>query len=125
MTDIKIDPDAMKGLVLKAILESWDDDTRNQLVTDALSSLMSEKVGGNSWDRNSGRTVFESIIRQSMSEAAHKVVREMLLENEELQQKIRDAATPLINSVFDEDGLYIDDQIAKAVVSTIKELRSR
>lgn len=117
-TEIKIDPDAMKALVLKAILDSWDDATRDQLVTDALASLLKDKEGS-SWDRNS-ITVIESIMKSAMREACMKAVREIIDSSPKLQTKIKEFVTPLVDTVLSQNIAFFEQAVAEALVDKIR-----
>jgi hypothetical protein len=121
MTDFKIDPDAMKGLVLKAILESWDEETRNQLVSDAIGSLLKEKADGRSY--GNGPTVIESIVRDAMRTAARTAVTEIVDASAELKKIIRDAVAPVVDTALGDGTINLDSLVAEALVAKIKEGR--
>lgn len=119
MTEIKINPDAMQALVLKAILDSFDEETRNQLITDAIADLL-KKSG-----RYNDSAPIEGIVRNAVYQASEKAVRQMVEESSEIQARITEVATPILDTVLaaGTEGLNIDERVVEALVAEIRKRR--
>jgi hypothetical protein len=118
MAELKIDTDSMKALVLKAILESWTPEQRDQLVMDAMSYLLTDKADRNDYSRNP-QTVIDRILKQAVAVAAEQVVKELI------EEQYKDKLVELIDPKLAEIAAFvnINDALANAITTALREKR--
>lgn len=82
---MNIDDTAMKSVVAKAILDSLTPEVKATLITNAIASVISEKVSTS----YNAPTVLQYAFNQAVRNVAEQVARDMLADDQVLKEKLK------------------------------------
>lgn len=112
-----IDPEAMKHIVAHAILEHMGTQSRDALITEALTYLITPPK--DAYGRNSGHSPLQTAFNQAIQAAAFETVKDVLTQpayKDMVETAIRDA---VVKSLADKAGL--SNAIGYAVGQVIED----
>lgn len=119
MTEIKLDSNAVQSIVARALLEELGEETRNNLIQQALTYLISEPEK-NFYGRPGGKSPLQTAFEKAAVEVANSYVIE-LFKKDEFRRNIDRAVLKFVQDKFKEtDWLY--DSIGQAVGNQVGAL---
>lgn len=98
--EIKIDGEAAASLASKAIFDSLDQATRDDVVKQALQYLMTPKKS-DTWSSTPGKTPLQEAFDQAIWQVATKVVRDRVENDPEVTARVNELLGPLITKAID------------------------
>lgn len=124
--EIKLDGDAVASIAATAIFEAMDIDTRNSVIQQALSYLLTPaQVTSGYNNRGASETPLQQAFNQGVRDATFKLVREYITESEEIKQGILSMLGPLITAALEgEASVYrygLSESIGHAVGQWLAE----
>ena len=107
--NVTINEEAMRVLVQKAIFDSMDPSTRDELVSRAIADLIAPQA--DSWAR--GRSKLQDIFQQATAEIARDVVRAQLATDASFKAQLADIVARALEKAL------ATDQIVDSVTASI------
>lgn len=110
--DISINADDVSAIASKAIFETLSQQARDDILQKAVSSLLTPSRSGYG---ATSQTPLQIAFENAIATAAHKVVRERLLEDPEVAAGIDRLLGPLLASAMSAEAAHHDTSLADAV----------
>jgi hypothetical protein len=114
----QIDSQAVQGIVTKAILDGFTSEQRNDLVTQAITHILSTPTDTPSGYGYKKQTVIEEAVGNAVRRSAVDVVREMLTEEPYLTQ-MRDSLTEAVANALS-DNSAIQEAVAYGLATKLR-----
>lgn len=99
---ITVPADAMKAIVVKALLDSWSPEQRDAVLAQAVASLLNDKADARSFSSNSP-TVLQAAANDAMRLAAGDVIRTQLKDGP-WAERLQDEVMAALKSLFETEG---------------------
>jgi hypothetical protein len=111
--DFKVPDDQMKEIVSAAIMRSIDQQTRDALITDAVTYLLTPKKR-DAW--GTGRSPLQDMFREAVASCARDMVREQIKTDPQFSAQVQAVVAQAAMKLFtDKDKLV--DKVANAIES--------
>jgi hypothetical protein len=111
---IQWNEEQLKGIVSEALLRSLDENTREVLIRDAITYLLTPKEKVNMY--SSDRTPLQSTFYYAVEQVAHKVIRELLTQEDgPYWARFRGAVQQAFDKVFADPNSQLTDRLAGAI----------
>ncbi len=85
--DVRLDDDAMRGIITKAIVDSLTPERREALIAAAIKELLEKDSSASRY--GSSKTKLQSIFDMAALDVAREVARDVMSKDEAIKEKIR------------------------------------
>lgn len=123
MDGIKIEGGAMESLVAKAVIDAMTPEAQQELITNAVKSLLMQDIPANPNDRYSQVKIsrVQSMFNTAAQQVAEKIIRDELANSEEFKVQIKMLFGEIAEKLFNnqETRKTLIDKIADAVGQNI------
>lgn len=123
MDGIKIEGGAMESLVAKAVIDAMTPEAQQELITNAVKSLLMQDIPANPNDRYSQVKIsrVQSMFNTAAQQVAEKIIRDELANSEEFKVQIKMLFGEIADKLFNnqETRKTLIDKIADAVSQNI------
>ncbi len=123
MDGIKIEGGAMESLVAKAVIDAMTPEAQQELITNAVKSLLMQDIPANPNDRYSQAKIsrVQSMFNTAAQQVAEKIIRDELANSEEFKVQIKMLFGEIAEKLFNnqETRKTLIDKIADAVSQNI------
>jgi uncharacterized membrane-anchored protein YjiN (DUF445 family) len=96
--DLRVNDDAMKSLVAKAIMDSLTQENREKLITDAITQTLTKPEGGNSYAPK--RSPLQQAFDNAVETEARKYAAQVVSEDETFKARIRQLFADVADKLF-------------------------
>lgn len=97
--DLRVDDEAMRSLVAKAVFDSVSPETRDKLLADAINAILHSQ-STNTWEK--GKSPLKIAFEYAVSRAAMNYADKMLAESSEFNAKLQALFVDVSKALFDD-----------------------
>ncbi len=123
MGGIEITDDAMKSLVAKAIFDGLSPEAREKLMTEAIASVLSEKVKREHWSSGPERTKLGEIFYTALSQCAREYVYEHVKTDSAFRDKVKGLVEANMVKIIEQLEGSIADLASEVIKNAIHKVR--
>lgn len=120
---ITVDAEAMQSLVAKAIIDSMTPEKRNELIENAIKTVLATPRKQNSWDPD--RSPLQLAFNEAVRICTDKMARDIIAEDVTFQAKLKELFADVAAQLFERDRDDLVDKIADAFASSLKKIADR